>query len=410
MTVLDGVQTDRLEPLAPEAVPTERRWFGSGRSCNSDIAAAGAEAAREALAGRQASLVMVFCPAGVDYQAMLDGVRSEAGDTALIGCTGIAQLAQTGPAEPSVVVTVLGGDGFEVRISAAFNVAGGQRAAGEQVASPVHELTREHKILVLLADGLVGEQHELVRGAYSVVGGTVPLAGGCAADNYVYEKTFQFYADADGVRVLSDAVVAAAIGSDAPIGVGVAHGWRKFGEPMVVTRSAGGTVHTLDGEPALDVFTERTSAPLLLAEDMPAFRFFAMKHPLGMSRRSGEDIRVIHEGNVADGSIKSLVAVPQGALLWAMQTDREGLLSSVDDAYAEAVEPLEGVPPIGFLAFDCGVRFMFLDPDGVRDEVAKFVHRAAGVPFGGFYTYGEIARTRGARGMHHLTLVIVAFG
>jgi hypothetical protein len=410
MTVLDGVQMAVLEPLGTQAAPTLRRWFGSGRSCNSDMATAGAEAAREALAGRQASLVMVFCPAGVDYEAMLDGVRSEAGDTPLIGCTGVAQLAQNGPAEASVVVSVLGGDGFEVRISAALNVGGSQRDAGEQVAGAVHELTREHKILVLLADGLVGEQHELVRGAYSVVGGTVPLAGGCAADNYKYEKTCQFIADADGVRVLSDAVVAAAIGSDAPIGVGVAHGWRKHGEPMVVTSSIGGVVQTLDGEPALDVFSERTSAPQSLADDTAAFTFFALKHPLGMSRRSGEDIRVIHEGNVADRSIKSLVAVPQGALLWAMETNREGLLSSVDEAYAEAIEPLDGVTPIGFLAFDCAVRFMFLEPDGVREEGAKFVHRAAGIPFGGFYTYGEIARTRGARGMHHLTLVIVAFG
>lgn len=410
MTVLDDVQIAALEPVQHQALPTQRRWFGSGRSCQSDAGAAGAEAAREALAGRQASLVMVFCPAGIDYTAMLDGVRSEAGNVPLIGCTGIAQLAQVGPAEASVVVSVLGGDGFEVRISAALNVQSGQRAAGEQVAATVQELTREHKLLVLLADGLAGEQHELVRGAYSVVGGTVPLAGGCAADNYVYEKTFQFIADADGVRVMSDAVVAAAIGSDAPIGVGVAHGWRKSGEPMVVTSSSGGTVYALDGEPALTVFSERVSAPQSLAPDSAAFRYFAMQHPLGMSRRSGEDIRVIHEGNVADGSIKSLVAVPQGALLWSMETDREGLLSSVDDAYAEAVEPLDGLPPIGFLAFDCGVRFMFLEPDGVRAEVAKFVHRAAGAPFGGFYTYGEIARTRGARGMHHLTLVIVAFG
>ncbi len=30
------------------------------------------------------------------------------------------------------------------------------------------------------------------------------------------------------------------------------------------------------------------------------------------------------------------------------------------------------------------------------------------VPFGGFYTYGEIARTQGSRGMHHLTVVTLA--
>ena len=386
------------------------RWFGAGRSSDRDARVAGADAARDALSGRLASLVVVFCPADIDFQAMLEGVRAEAGDVPLIGCSGLAQLGQVGPAEPAVVVSALGGRGFEVRVSVALNVSAGQRAAGEHVADMVGALTSEHKFLMLLADGLAGEQHELVRGAYNVVGAAVGLAGGCAADEFLYEKTFQFIGDAGGVRVLSDAVVAAAIGSDAPIGVGVAHGWRKVGDPMVVTRSAGGHVYTLDGEPALDVFARRVGSPRSIVEDAQKFIVFALKHPFGMSRRSGEDIRVIHGGNVEDGSITCLADVPQGALLWMMETDRDGLLSSVDDAYAEAVVSLNGVPPLGFIAFDCGVRHLLLEADGLRDEVARFTDSAAGVPFAGFYTMGEIARTRGARGMHHLTLVLVAFG
>lgn len=388
---------------------TPRRWFGVGRSTDVDARAAGVHAARAALAGRTASLVVVFCPADIDLRAMLGGVRSEAGDVPLIGCSGLAQLAQAGPAEPAVVVSVLGGEGFEVRVSTAPNVSAGQRAAGEHVAEIVEGLTSEHKLLLLLADGLAGEQHELVRGAYSVIGATVGLAGGCAADEFLYEQTFQFIGDASGVRVLSDAVVAAAIGSEAPMGVGVAHGWRKVGEPMVATRSAGGSVYTLDGEPALDVFAQRLGFTRSIASDAKAFQLFALTHPLGMSRRSGEDIRVIHGGNVEDGSINCLADVPQGALLWIMETDRAGLVSSVDDAYAEAINGLDGAAPLGFIAFDCGVRYLILEPDGVREEVARFAERAPGVPFTGFYTMGEIARTRGARGMHHLTLVLVAF-
>ena len=385
------------------------RWFGVGRSTDIDARTAGVQAARTALAGRTAALVVVFCPADIDLQAMLDGVRSEAGDVPLIGCSGLAEIAEDGPAEPAVVVSVLGGDGFEIRVGEAPNVSAGQRVAGEHVAEIVEGLTSEHKLLLLLADGLAGEQHELVRGAYSVIGATVGLAGGCAADYFVYEKTYQFIGDANGIRVLSDAVVAAAIGSDAPIGVGVAHGWRKVGEPMVATRSAGGSVYTLDGEPALDVFAERMGSTRAMAADAKAFQLFALKHPLGMSRRSGEDIRVIHGGDVDDGSITCLADVPQGALLWIMETDRPGLVSSVDDAYAEAVSGLDGAAPLGFLAFDCGVRYLILEADGIREEVARFAERAPGVPFAGFYTMGEIARTRGARGMHHLTLVLVAF-
>jgi hypothetical protein len=32
-----------------------------------------------------------------------------------------------------------------------------------------------------LSDGLGGNQEEVIRGAYSVVGASVPLVGGCAA-------------------------------------------------------------------------------------------------------------------------------------------------------------------------------------------------------------------------------------
>ena len=81
----------------------------------------------------------------------------------------------------------------------------------------------------------------------------MPLVGGCAGDDLKMTRTFQFYGD----RVLTDSVVAAGIASDAPLGIGVRHGWRRVGEPMVVTGSTGNQVFTLDDQPALDVYLER---------------------------------------------------------------------------------------------------------------------------------------------------------
>jgi hypothetical protein len=43
-------------------------------------------------------------------------------------------------------------------------------------------------------------------------------------------------------------------------------------------------------------------------------------------------------------------------------------------------------------------------------EVGRIAEFAAGAPVAGFYTYGEIARTRGVNGFHNQTLVVVAFG
>ncbi len=363
------------------------------------------------MGGRPASLIIAFCPVGVDLVATLEGIRAETGDAPLIGCTGTAHYtqAETGTAEPTVVVSALGGDGFEVSVSVAENVSAGQRAAGASVAEAALTLTREHQILLLLCDGLAGEQHELVRGAYSVVGASVPLAGGCAADDLSYALTSQFYADEDGVHVLSDAVVAAAISSDAPIGIGIAHGWRKVGDPMLVTNSSGGRVLTLDGEAALDVFLRGIDDVPPDIDDTAEFALFALRHPLGMSRRSGEDIRVIHRGNAEDRSMTCLADVPQGALMWPMQSDQASLLASVDDAYDEAIAALGDQPPVGMLAFDCGVRFLMLGTEGIREEIDLLRKRTGDVPFAGFYTYGEIARSHGSRGMHHMTLVLVAF-
>jgi hypothetical protein len=394
---------------AQEQPTTANRWFGVGRSVDSDARTAGAEAAAAALNGRQAALLVVFCPFTIDALAMLEGVRAESGDVPLIGCTGLAVLDPTGAGQ-AVVVSALGGDGFDVRTSVATNLSADQRAAGELVAESVHGLTREHKMLLLLCDGLAGEQHEMVRGAYSVVGATIPLAGGCAADDFTYRQTFQFYADSDGVHVYTDAVVAAAIGSDAVMGVGIAHGWHKVGEPMVATSSTtGGTIRTLDGEPALDMYRRRIGFSPEVADDPQAFALIATGHPIGMSRRSGEDMRVIHAANPAEGSISCLADVPQGALVWTMESDRAALVGGANDAYDDMIKALDGAPPLGFLTFDCGSRYLVLEQDGVREEIDGIASRAAGVPFAGFYTYGEIARTRGARGMHNLTVVMAAF-
>jgi small ligand-binding sensory domain FIST len=62
------------------------------------------------------------------------------------------------------------------------------------------------------------------------------------------------------------------------------------------------------------------------------------------------------------------------------------------------------------LAFDCGGRRAGLIEGGMEDEIAAMRTALGDAPFAGFYTTGEIARVRGASGLHHLTLVTLALG
>ena len=383
------------------------RWLGVGRSAEGDAYAAGAEAARQALAGDDPKLLIVFCSDAYDLPALLRGINDTSGNAPLVGCSTAGEISGSGPGDASVVVTALGGDGFSAATGAAEDASRHLREASARAAFCIDQLDdRPHRVLLLLTDGLAGDQQEIVRGAYSVVGAEVPLVGGCAGDDLKMKATFQLHND----RVLRNAVVAAAVGSDAPVGIGVRHGWRRVGDPMLVTGSDSSRVYTLDDEPALDVYLGKLDAPADAYHDPAAFTRFALTHPLGLSRRSGEEVRFVAEADFENRSLVCIAEVPQGGLAWFMEGDDDSVLEATDAACADALGALGGRDPLGVIAFDCIARRGVLGEQGIRNEVDRIAGHAKGAPVAGFYTYGEIARTHGMSGFHNQTLVVLALG
>jgi hypothetical protein len=392
-------------PLALPDTATATRWVGSGASSTADSRTAGAEAARAAVRGDDVKLLVVFASQSHDLAALLAGIREVGGDAPLIGCSTAGEIAGDGPGDAGVVVTALGGPGFSVATAAAGDAAADLRRAGAAVGECVERVEpRAHRVLLLLTDGLAGDQQEVVRGAYGVVGAAVPLVGGCAGDDLRMTRTQQLF----GGEVLEDSVVAAAISSDAPVGIGVRHGWRRVGDPMLVTASTGNRVLALDDHPALDVYLDRLDAPAEARIDPAAFTRFALTHPLGLSRRSGEEVRFVADADFSDRSIGCIAEVPQGGLAWMMEGDGDSVLGATDEACLDALSALEGRDPIGVMAFDCIARRGVLGEEGIREEVRRIGVHAGGAPVAGFYTYGEIARTRGISGFHNQTLVVLA--
>jgi hypothetical protein len=385
------------------------RWVASGHSDDQDAFTAGSDATRRAIAGRtDGQLVVVFCSESYDLEALSKGIKHEAGDVPVIGCSTAGEIATAGPSDASIVVVALGGPGFSVATGACSDPSGDLRQA---TATAVEDCMvavepRAHTVILLLTDGLGGDQMEVVRGAYSVVGAEIPLVGGCAGDDLKMKRTYQLFGD----QVLRGSVVAAALSSDAPIGIGVRHGWRRVGEPMLVTGSGGNRVHTIDDEPALDVYLRRSGAPEAAHHDPDAFTRFAMTHPLGINRRSGEEVRFVAGAGFDDRSIACIASVPQGGLAWIMEGDAESVLEATDGACADALADLAGSPPLGLVAFDCIARRGVLGDNGIRQEIDRIASFAGGAPVAGFYTYGEIARTSGSRGFHNQTLVVLAIG
>lgn len=395
-----------LQSVPGPRASTSSRWSAAGRSAHVDPYVAGVEAATAALGTREEPrLLVLFCSDRYDVPQVVAGVRSVSGQVPLVGCSTAGEIATGGPGDHSAVILAIGGSGFSVRTTVSRRAAADLRAAGASAARCVAGLDgRPHRVLMLLSDALSGDQRAVVRGAYGVVGAEVPLVGGCAGDDLRMQRTLQIYGD----EVLTDAVVGVAIGSDGPMGIGVSHGWREVGEPMLVTSSEGNRVLTIDDEPALDVYLRRLGAPSSAAADPGAFTRFALTHPLGVRRRSGTEVRFVAGADFEERSLACVAQVPQGGLAWFMEGDVDSVLAATHEACAQAMGGLDGAPAIGVLAFDCIARRGVLGDEGIGREVSAVVEHAAAAPVVGFYTYGEIARTRGTAGFHNQTLVVLA--
>ena len=384
------------------------RWIGVGRSSLADPVLAAREAVEGACADREAALLVLFASEAHDLDLLAAEARGAGGAAEMIGCSTAGEIATSGPGDAGVVVFAFGGTGFSISTTAVTGIAQDARQAGADAAACLGDIADSpHTVLLLLTDGLAGDQQEVVRGAYSVAGAGVPLVGGCAGDDLRMTATHQLH---DG-QVLQDAVVAAAIGSDAPLGIGVHHGWTAVGAGMLVTSSGENRVLELDDRPALDVYCDMLDAPADARTDPEAFTRFAQTHPLGMSRRSGEEqVRFIAGADFEERSLLTIAAVPPGAIVWLMEGDDASVLAATDAACRDALAPLLGAAPKGVLVFDCVARRGVLGDAGIRREVERVAEHADGAPVAGFYSYGEIARTQGVSGFHNQTLVVLAVG
>jgi hypothetical protein len=110
----------------------------------------------------------------------------------------------------------------------------------------------------------------------------------------------------------------------------------------------------------------------------------------------------------AERWLSCIAQVPQDGLMWIMERDADSVPAATDGACRDSLAALDGRPPLGVLAFDCIARRGVLGDRGIHTEIQRLAAITGQAPVAGFYTYGEIARTRGMRGFHNQTLVVLS--
>ena len=394
-----------MEPLNAAQCPEPESWVRVGSSKLDDAAAALDEALQALELAHQPRLLLVMAAPRYPLQPLADRLSARLPDCQLIGCSTAGEIAAGKALTHSLVLWALGGTGVRVSTGAGEAAGHGLRQAALEAAGCLAQLEkRRHTVMVVLSDGLGGNQMDVVRGAYDAANIDVPLVGGCAGDYLAMRQTHQLH----GTRVMSGAVVVAAISSDRPLGIGVSHGWSTASEPMLVTDSSDTLLTTLDDQPALDVYLNFFNPPQVVREDPQAFADFAAVHPIGIRRRDRIEMRHITGFDLERRSLVMVAEVPQGALAFLTRGDYESVLQAAADSAKAAMGALGDEDPAGLLLFDCVSRRSIFGDQHVQEETELISQCCHQKPMAGFYTYGEIARTKGSGGFHNQTLVTLA--
>ena len=350
-----------------------------------------------------AGLVLAF-PTGIDPAQAARELSADRAAT-VIGVTGNGAIAVGGSVEQGCAAIAFDrslGFGVGIAPDASRDLREAGRSAAGKALSSLDASDRSGPLLLLFLDTHSGDQSEAIAGAYEAARSTIPIAGGAAGGS----EPAQIVGD----RAFRDAVVAVAVDSPGPVGIGAAHGCRVQSVPSTVTRSEGRLLLELDGRPAATVYQEKLGLEGLSLPD-EAFEKLAVTHPLAQPELHGA-ARIRHVlGRQGNEGLLCATHIPVNAAVEFTHEAPDDIIAASSEAVAEALAPLGERPPRAALLFDCAGRKRAVGA-ALQEEVFGLVDSfpPPPPPLAGLFTHGEVARVRGAKGDLNHAVVVVAFG
>ena len=233
--------------------------------------------------------------------------------------------------------------------------------------------------------GLKQDGEAVVRSMLDQFTEEVPLFGGLASDDARFEKTFVFTNN----KISENGAVVCVFDHERVLLDGVAtSGWVGVGAPMEITESEGNVLLSMNGRPALDVYTEYLG---LKMEEMPGV---AVEYPLQLLiADAAPALRAVVGVDIERRAIIFAGSVPQGAQVkFSISLGFETVTNSRNDF----VQFQTHLPqPDLTLIFSCMARLNALGP--VIEEELLAVQETWPSPGVGFFCYGEFGKSTAGR-------------
>ena len=320
----------------------------------------------------------------------------------IAGCTTSGEILNSGVEEESIVVSSLAFRHTTVRTHRVqVDSMDDSRQAGSRLAQAL--LAPDLAYLLVLSDGLGVNGSALVHGIRETLPAHVPFSGGLAGDGARFQTTFTL--DNDGIH--QNSVVGIGLyGKALSVERASYGGWAPFGPLRKVTRSVANVVYEIDGETALDVYSNYLGDE---ARDLPAS---GLLFPLAIAPETGKTglIRTLLGIDRETGSLTFAGDVPEGGTVQLMHASYEELIEGARHA-AEACQKNGGANAQFALLVSCVGRKLLLGANADMEVDAVVQTLGGHVPVTGFYSYGEIGtfEPSGQCELHNQTMTITSF-
>lgn len=254
--------------------------------------------------------------------------------------------------------------------------------------------------LFVLADGILTNGSEVVRGLNELLPVEIPVTGGLAGDGMDFINSYTVF---DGKVCTSSIAAVGFYGDHLRIGFGSSGGWVPFGPERLITRSQGNILSELDGQSALALYKKYLGKH---ADQLPAA---GLLFPLSiLPDDSGEAfVRTINQVDETNDNLGFAGDVPSGCYARFMRAVPDDLIDGAAKA-AVISKSLGGESPELCILISCVGRKAVLKQltEEETESVQESYRKKPAMT--GFYSYGEIAPFRpGERAMlHNQTMTI----
>lgn len=345
-----------------------------------------------------------------DYQKALDFLQETTGDATIIGASSAGEFTEDGAVSGGMSLAAVSSGSMSFSAGLGTGYGSDPQAAVDSATADLDTSIREtysHTVGLNFHDGLVGSGDEVTMRGYQAL--ETSFVGGSAGDDRRLEETAVF---ANG-EVSTDGVALGLIGSEQPFQHAVGHGHRRISDGMTVTDSDGGTVATLDGDPAYEKWAdvvgdvvEREHALSLSSVDPNDPEWVELLTRFEFGIETADDKYKIRWPGLTtdrDGPLSFATEIPEGTELFVMDAEP----SDERDAQRRVIDGLDG-DLAGMLSFACICQANILGED--FSDAVQAIGDQVGASLAGIEVYGEVGLSRAdMRGYHNASLSVLGF-